>query len=460
MRNSQSPSSAHAQWTCGPAHWKELLVPDLSQLHCPLPGTTHGSKGEEQAPATAQGGMSVQEPHGVTYYASACFSGEEWKLLQEWQKELYRNVMKEIHQALISLGPIIASTVSTLRAKENEELYPVDDPYSGRRHVIGHYPANTAADPGVSFKVKNPPHLRSPLRPERMKRNNCVGTGFVNTDVHLAHDDEPATIFIDHMGAEIGEGSTDPDMEHELVTFRIKDENETSLLDYEESMRLDSVSRTVGDKIRNRKMKAENAGTNVSRRDGRNVCLGPENATSYEIQTQPDIGPELGGEEGLLCGSALSNAAAFNAYQESPHVQSAEEGYEWGSTQTDRISSQPETQLNGGLFPCTECDKSFNRKGNLIKHKRIHTGIRPYQCTECEKSFSRKEHLIVHKRTHSGVRPYCCSICGKSFTQTGVLIRHHRTHTQERPHQCPECDKRFSLKGNLIKHMKTHNHNR
>ena len=36
--------------------------------------------------------------------AFAWFSKEEWKLLQEWQKELYRNVMKEIHQALISLG--------------------------------------------------------------------------------------------------------------------------------------------------------------------------------------------------------------------------------------------------------------------------------------------------------------------------------------------------------------------
>ncbi|XP_078526868.1 uncharacterized protein LOC144799440 isoform X1 [Lissotriton helveticus] len=509
--------------------------------------------------------MSLQEPYEVTFCASACFSGEEWKLLHNWQKELYRNVMKEIHQALISLGPIIASTVSTLKAKENEELYPVDDPYSGRRHVIGHYPADTAADPGVAFKMKgsNPPHLRSPLRPERRKTNdrvstgssyvlqhwstntaspsdkrNRLGTGFVNADVHLANDDEPATIFIDHMGAEMEESSAEPDMGHELVTFRIKDENETSFLDYEESMRLDSVSRTVGDKIKTRNMKAENSEKNVPRRDGTKFFLGPENAASYDLQMQPDIGPQLGGEQRLLCESGFSSAAPFNAYQESPYARSSEEGNkirtrkiisensgkkasrrdsmklfpgpgnatsydnqmqsdvgpelreqgllytsgfssaapfnvyqesqqvqsseeckEGGSAQkqADRVSCQPEAQLNGGLYSCTECGKSFSRKGNLIKHKRIHTGVRPYQCTECDKNFNRKENLIVHLRTHSGVRPYCCSICGKSFTQMGVLIRHHTIHTHERPHQCSECDRRFSLKGNLMKHMKTHN---
>ncbi|XP_078526869.1 uncharacterized protein LOC144799440 isoform X2 [Lissotriton helveticus] len=429
--------------------------------------------------------MSLQEPYEVTFCASACFSGEEWKLLHNWQKELYRNVMKEIHQALISLGPIIASTVSTLKAKENEELYPVDDPYSGRRHVIGHYPADTAADPGVAFKMKgsNPPHLRSPLRPERRKTNdrvstgssyvlqhwstntaspsdkrNRLGTGFVNADVHLANDDEPATIFIDHMGAEMEESSAEPDMGHELVTFRIKDENETSFLDYEESMRLDSVSRTVGNKIRTRKIISENSGKKASRRDSMKLFPGPGNATSYDNQMQSDVGPELR-EQGLLYTSGFSSAAPFNVYQESQQVQSSEECKEGGSAQkqADRVSCQPEAQLNGGLYSCTECGKSFSRKGNLIKHKRIHTGVRPYQCTECDKNFNRKENLIVHLRTHSGVRPYCCSICGKSFTQMGVLIRHHTIHTHERPHQCSECDRRFSLKGNLMKHMKTHN---
>uniref|UniRef100_A0A8C5MI91 KRAB domain-containing protein n=1 Tax=Leptobrachium leishanense TaxID=445787 RepID=A0A8C5MI91_9ANUR len=41
----------------------------------------------------------------VTFHdVAACFSVEEWGSLEEWQKELYRNVMREIHTALRALG--------------------------------------------------------------------------------------------------------------------------------------------------------------------------------------------------------------------------------------------------------------------------------------------------------------------------------------------------------------------
>lgn len=41
----------------------------------------------------------------VTFHdVSACFSVEEWGALEDWQKELYKNVMREIHAALLSMG--------------------------------------------------------------------------------------------------------------------------------------------------------------------------------------------------------------------------------------------------------------------------------------------------------------------------------------------------------------------
>ncbi|XP_069461477.1 zinc finger protein 879-like [Ambystoma mexicanum] len=56
--------------------------------------------------------------HDVAVY----FSEKEWGSLQEWQKELYRNVMKEIHSALISLGYAIVNPENLFRIKSEKEL--------------------------------------------------------------------------------------------------------------------------------------------------------------------------------------------------------------------------------------------------------------------------------------------------------------------------------------------------
>lgn len=46
------------------------------------------------------------------------------------------------------------------------------------------------------------------------------------------------------------------------------------------------------------------------------------------------------------------------------------------------------------------CQKSFTRNEELTRHRRIHSGIRPYPCRWCDKRFGRKDHLRKHERTH------------------------------------------------------------
>ncbi|XP_069460836.1 zinc finger protein 436-like isoform X1 [Ambystoma mexicanum] len=62
------------------------------------------------------------------------FSKAEWRLLQEWQMELYQILMKEIHQALTSLGPLIATSVFSLRPKEKDQFSEDDLDLEIRRH--------------------------------------------------------------------------------------------------------------------------------------------------------------------------------------------------------------------------------------------------------------------------------------------------------------------------------------
>jgi hypothetical protein len=116
-------------------------------------------------------------------------------------------------------------------------------------------------------------------------------------------------------------------------------------------------------------------------------------------------------------------------------------------------------------FECSHpgCGKSFSEKGNLTKHKHIHTGVRPFVCSfpGCDKSFTQKGNLTTHVRmVHTNDRPFTCSFpgCDKSFTQASHLTTHVRmVHTNDRPFTCsfPGCDKSFTQASHLAEHVST-----
>lgn len=59
------------------------------------------------------------------------FSEDEWKNLDEWQKELYNNLVKENYKTLMSLGEDLPSSTGRLRRGEQSAHQPAS-PLAGR----------------------------------------------------------------------------------------------------------------------------------------------------------------------------------------------------------------------------------------------------------------------------------------------------------------------------------------
>ncbi|XP_063975021.1 zinc finger protein 236-like isoform X2 [Diachasmimorpha longicaudata] len=91
---------------------------------------------------------------------------------------------------------------------------------------------------------------------------------------------------------------------------------------------------------------------------------------------------------------------------------------------------QPPVQKSKGKAStkkeCDICGKTFMKPCQVERHKRIHTGERPFKCQLCEKSFAQKVTLQMHQKHHTGDRPYSCPHCDYSFTQKGNLQTHLR----------------------------------
>ena len=106
--------------------------------------------------------------------------------------------------------------------------------------------------------------------------------------------------------------------------------------------------------------------------------------------------------------------------------------------------------------PCEICGQTFGIMGNLKKHKRIHSGERPFGCKYCSKRFVQSQSLKIHERIHTGERPYQCKQYEKTFRQMDSFKKHANVHSDEKLFECESCPKKFKSKQEVVQHCRNH----
>ncbi|XP_069091441.1 zinc finger protein 75A-like isoform X3 [Pleurodeles waltl] len=338
---------------------------------------------------------SSEQPSTLLFDVAACFPEAEWKMLQEWQKELYKNIMREIHHALTSLGPLILTTVFSLRAKENEGLCPMSSEDSQRRHNVNCSP---------TFSLKN--------------------TGM------CLRKEEPVSIFIDDLGEEVRESIIDS---NPATSFHIKDEEERYSLDYQNGRRIKIISTPLDNESMIKQWKDEGNEKSTKRKTPYRARLGkikmrvmdPGKDSNCRSQPWPGNDEKLQEIE-----SSSNNPPHSFLPPDSDHVELPDNYVEHESTirNVNPLVCQNEITQRKTRYSCAICRKSFSAKTSVARHQRTHTGERPFQCAICGKRFIQSGDLIRHRRSHSGERPYHCTDCGKRFSQKWHLGTHQRMH--------------------------------
>ncbi|XP_069082800.1 zinc finger protein 773-like isoform X2 [Pleurodeles waltl] len=369
----------------------------------------------------------------TTHDVSAYFSEEEWTLLQEWQKELYRNVMNEIHQALIALGPLIATSVSSSRAKEKEDVYPVINKDSEGRYS-----------------------------------DDCCLTDAVDDfDVMLGVNQEKNKYMKNHQSTQRNEDNTTvaPPAVHgclneEKKYFREAEQIESMSLGLNRSIKCTKQQETSGWE---RKLACD-FGRNTSQnpKSLQKVCPLEESYAYTEYKSTFNQKSNILEHNNKKCQKSYTLTECETSLNESSKM---EQHQAIKSTlqmcicgQCGRCFNQSSNVITDQLISnshqpntCSECMKVVCFSSNLNKDQE-----RPYKCSDCGKSFKTSQTLIRHRRMHTGERPYVCSECGKSFRRPHTLMTHQLLHTGDKPYTCITCGRNFRQIPHLMKHQRTH----
>ncbi|XP_032499440.1 zinc finger protein 786 [Phocoena sinus] len=97
---------------------------------------------------------------------------------------------------------------------------------------------------------------------------------------------------------------------------------------------------------------------------------------------------------------------------------------------------------------CGPCGRRSSPQCGLPDHTHVHSAERPFRCAECGRASRQHGRLRLHRRLQSDEQPFACPECGLGFRL--------RRHGGERPLSCGECGRDFAHPCKLREHLRVH----